>query len=400
MAHNLYLPKIGIVGLANVGKSLLFNILVQEKLALSKDYPFCTIKPNFGTFNFFDDRLTNLAKIINYKTIIPVQFKVIDIAGLVKHASIGKGLGNQFLSKIREVDLILYVLGCFRKESNERIEKNIGILLNEIIQKDIEIFSNSLSKNKKINRNQKNRILTIIVDALKEFNIEKIKELLLEDKSLYKYFFKNLIILKPSIFLFNISKSYSDPKKIKKFLENRNKIPINSINKIGKVIKKKSLFIDLKKEWKNLKNRKKNISKKNNNLGWGSLDLISILKSKKSKKFSYFPINSTKINFLIKKIIKNLKIGIFFTFNQKLIQSWKFKLGMNALQCSSIIHSSFKKRFIRVQIFRNNYFKKMLEDFEKYNIIFNENQKNLFFIKGKKYRIKDGEIIFFKLSKN
>ncbi|QJC31972.1 redox-regulated ATPase YchF [Enterobacteriaceae endosymbiont of Donacia versicolorea] len=336
--------KCGIIGLPNVGKSTLFNILTNSNVD-ALNYPFCTIKPNTSVVTVPDDRLFYLAKLAKSKKIIQSIVTFVDIAGLIKGASKGEGLGNQFLHNISEVDAILHVVRCFNDKNIINLSfdpiEDINIINNEIIQFDINLI-NKL-KNNILNKNfyKWKYLLKICLNYLKKGKLLNFLSLNLKEKK----FLQNLKLLtiKPMMIIANLSIN-----KIK------NKFFLEKIN----ILIKKYLVCK-----------------------------ICLKIPQKEKKLIFF-----KKNINLKKIIilsfKLLNLHTFYTVGIKETKSWSILKGTTALNAAKKIHSDIQKGFIRVKVIH----------FKDYIIYKNETQIKLagkIRIEGKKYVILDGDIIHF-----
>ncbi|WOX79381.1 DUF933 domain-containing protein [Candidatus Shikimatogenerans bostrichidophilus] len=328
----------GIIGLPNVGKSSLFSLLSNIKV-LIKNYPFSTITPNKSIINVYDDRLIKLSKIFNFNKLQYNYINLIDIAGIIKNSYKGKGLGNMFLSYIRNTKILINILRFFYNKKIININNIIDpiyekkIILNELIMKDIEIIEKNI-KIKKNNINKLNKILKIF----KKKNKNDIIKICNDEKKIIKQF--NFLCLKPIFYICNIDK-YTKRDEILFIKEYFNKK------------KEKILFL-------NIKDIRKNKSKK-------------------------------KIKKLINKIYYKLNYNTFFTIDNKKKQicSWKIKKNSYAYKASDRIHSTFSKRIIKVEVINS---KKIIKN----KII---NYKKFLSIKNKYYIVKDGDILFFKLKK-
>ncbi|WOX79250.1 DUF933 domain-containing protein [Candidatus Shikimatogenerans bostrichidophilus] len=332
----------GIIGLPNVGKSSLFYLLSNIKVII-KNYPFSTIKPNKTIINVYDDRLIKISKIFNFNIKQYNYIKLIDIAGIIKNSYKGKGLGNMFLSYIRNTKILINILRLFYNNKIININNIIDpiyerkIILNELIMKDIEI----IEKNIKIKKNNINKLkLNKILKIFKNKNINDIKKICNDEKKIIKQF--NFLCLKPIFYICNIDKNTKNDEIlfIKEYF-NKNKENV--------------LFLNIK---------------------------YIINNKNKSKK---------KIYKLINNIYYKLNYNTFFTIDnkKKIICSWKIKKNSYAYKASERIHSTFSKRIIKVEVIKS---KKLINN----KII---NYKKYLSIKNKNYIVKDGDILFFKLNK-
>lgn len=344
--------KIGILGLPNVGKSTLFNAITKSFKAKVENYPFCTISPNISVVQFIDNKLINLKRIFNFDEINSINYKIIDIAGIVSGASLGVGLGSQFLSSLREVDIIIHVVSflSYEEEKNKLKQSinNIKIIMEELFLSDLQYI------NKKINKYSKNKIE----------DIQTIKYLLDKRELIYNHINiinkeYQLLTNKPMLFLCNLDEKYIEKNNE---INSKIKLDFNNLNSyILSNYKCNTILIN---------------SKLKNNLD--------------NEEFMF------KISPLIKKINKILNICNFYTanYNKKEIKSWLFKKGMNAKECSKLIHSSFDKLFIKAYIIK-------YEDILNFNINSFEKAKEIkkLIIGSKNYNLEDGDFVEFKLHK-
>ncbi len=330
--------KCGIIGLPNVGKSTLFNFITNSKVK-NKNFPFCTILPNYKNIEIQNKKTIEISKISKSKKITFPKIEYIDIAGLIKNASKGLGLGNIFLKDIKKANILIQVIRVFEDKNitntNKKIDpiNEINIIEDELILSDIEI----LEKYKKKNIEHKNLINKYIeyLEKKKIFNKKLINK---NEKNFFKKI--NLLTLKKKIYFFNID-NY-----------NKNKKNIKKIKKFIKKKKNKIIYKNIKKLYKEKNNIKK-------------------------KKIIY------KIQ---KKIIKSLNLITFFSTNKKETKSFILKNNINILYAAKLIHSDFKNKFIRSIVI--NYKK-----FIKYNGWNNSKKKGKTKIVGKNYIIKNNDII-------
>ncbi|UOF94318.1 MAG: redox-regulated ATPase YchF [Bacteroides sp.] len=335
--------KCCIVGLPNVGKSALFNVLTNQQIN-SQNYPFCTIKSNLGSVNVPDDRLNKLSNIFNIKNIIKSNIEIIDVAGLVKNASQGMGLGNKFLSDIRNTNLIIHVLRCFDNTEISHIYNTVDPLRDkEIVELELQLKD----------------LETIDKRMLKINKYCDTKNLLNEKIFLDKC--KNLLLK-------GVNLNYMQD------ISNSN---LHILNNISFLTYKKSIFVG-------------NIS--NNNYIY--IDKLKNKYSLDNDSIISIDINSYKndcdnINLLIKKCFNMLNMINFFTIDNKEIHSWCIKKGSTILDAAGIIHSDIKKNFICSEVY--SYYD--ICEYKSLNALKLNYKKN---IKGKDYLIKDGDIINIK----
>ncbi len=336
--------KCGIIGLPNIGKSTLFNILTNSNVK-NENYPFCTIKSNNKNIKIYNKKLHKISKITKSKKITFPKIEYIDIAGLIKGAYKGLGLGNKFLEDIKKTKILLHVIRIFNNKNIINTNKNINpirdikIINKEIKKSDIKQLIKIKNKSKNINDNK-------IIDKY-IYNIKKNKKIILNKNN--KYFFKkiNLLTFKKHIYILNI----------------------NNNNNNNKIIKKTKKYI---------------IKKKNNK----NIFIINIKKIYKKKKKYYLKINKK----IFKNIIKLLNLISFYTTNKKETKQYLLKKNNNILNASKKIHNDFYKKFIKAKIINYKNFIK----YKKINILKNKGKIK---IKGKKYQIRNNDIIYIILKK-
>ena len=356
----------GIVGLPNVGKSTLFNALTNSQKAKASNYAFCTIEPNKAIVEVPDNRLNKIGKIENSKNIIPTQLNFIDIAGLVKGASKGEGLGNKFLSHIKEVDLILHVIRCFVDPDIDHVEDSLDPIRDMEIVEDELILSDLVSAEQQLKKLEKNldkdkgnkekiQILEKIIKnlisekSLKNLNFNK------DELEILKTF--NLISIKPKIFICNLNEK-------EKLEDNKylNLIKKNLNDDRSTII---SISAEIESQIAQLENE---VEKKEflDSLGWNNSGLDRIIK------LSYIKLN----------------LITYFTTGEKETRAWTVKKNSIALDASSIIHTDFKKGFICAET-------TSFEDYIKYGGSKGAKENGKTRQEGKKYLVKDGDIIRF-----
>ena len=351
--------KCGIVGLPNVGKSTLFNALTSSKKAQAENFPFCTIDPNIGMVAVPDERLDKINEISKSLKKINTAITFVDIAGLVKGASKGEGLGNKFLSHVREVDTIIHLTRCFESEKIQNVNEDINpvrdieIIDTEILLADLESLQKRLEKSnkKKIDKDE----LIFLEECIKKINNGG------KPEELKKKFNKNLIkksallSLKPKIIVCNVDeKSLPDGNKYsdacKKKFPNENIIVVCA---------------DIE-------------------------DQIMSLRTKDRKDFMLASgIKSTGLDNLIKTGYSTLGLSTFFTSGPEESRAWTVQKNSKATDAAGVIHTDFKKKFIRAETVSH-------EDFIKYKGLNECKTAGKLRLEGKDYTVKDGDVMFFR----
>lgn len=343
--------SIGIIGLPNVGKSTLFKALTKQPIDIS-NYPFCTINPNVGIVAVPDERLEIINDTIKTPKMTPTVIEFVDIAGLVKNAHQGEGLGNQFLANIREVDAICHITRDFTNEKITHVEneinpkKDIEIINTELIMKDLETINNRIEKTTKQTRSGDKKILKEleilekIKDLLERGNLISKEEEIMSHKQLIKEL--GLLTTKKMIHVLNISGNDSIPDSN---LEN-------------------TISLDLKLEVE-----------------------ISELSKEEAEEIG---APTSNLNELIKECYKALDLITFYTTGGPESRAWTIKKDSTAPQAGSAIHSDFEEKFIKAEIIN---WQKLIE----VGSISSAREKGMLRIEGKKYIVQDGDVIEFKI---
>ncbi len=353
--------KCGIVGLPNVGKSTLFNALTNSSKAQAANFPFCTIDPNIGIVPVPDERLKNLAKISNSKKIINTTISFVDIAGLVKGASKGEGLGNKFLSHIREVDAIIHMIRCFDSSDIQNVNstvdpvRDLEIIETEMMLSDLESIQKRLEKNNKKNIDEEQ--IKILETTLSYINSNKDIALLKNEFDKKQLNQSGLLSLKPKIFVCNVDEQS---------VQNGNGYTKAFIDKFGQ---ENTLIIsaDIENQINQLEiNEKKNY-----------MEMINL--------------KETGLNLLIQKGYKILELDTYFTSGPEETRAWTIQKNCTAPKAAGEIHTDFEKGFIRAETIS-------YEDFITNDGWVNSKTNGKMRLEGKDYIVKDGDVLNFRFN--
>ena len=352
--------KCGIVGLPNVGKSTLFNALTASKNAEAANFPFCTIDPNIGIVDVVDERLDQLAKLSSSKKKIYTNITFVDIAGLVKGASKGEGLGNKFLSHIREVDAIIHLVRCFDSEKITHVNSKISpssdleTIKTEIVLSDLDIVQKKLEKGKK--KLLEDKEIKILEEKLNQ--LDKNQEVKINNEEENKFLSSiGLLSIKPKIIVCNVDEE--NLSKGNQYTEEvQNKYPNEKIIKICADIEDQLSGLD---------------------------------KNEKEAFMQDIGLNKTGLNKLIKEGYDLLKLDTFFTSGPEESRAWTVRKNTIAPKAASVIHTDFEKNFIRAEAVS-------CEDFIKYGSAEKCKENGKLRIEGKDYIVKDGDVLYFRVN--
>ena len=353
--------KCGIVGLPNVGKSTLFNALTNSNKAQAANFPFCTIDPNVGIVSVPDIRLKNLAEISKSKKVINTTISFVDIAGLVKGASKGEGLGNKFLSHIREVDAIIHMIRCFDSDDIQNVNPNVDpvrdleIIETEMMLADLESIQKRLEKNNKKNIDEDQlKILEAALDCINNDKDISILKSQFENKQLNQ---SGLLSIKPKIFVCNVDEQS---------VQQGNEYTKKFIEKFGE---ENTLIVSADIE-----------------------NQINELESNERKNYmEMIGLKETGLSMLIQKGYKILELDTYFTSGPEETRAWTIQKNCTAPKAAGEIHTDFEKGFIRAETVSYN-------DFITNDGWVNSKTNGKMRVEGKDYIVKDGDVLNFRFN--
>lgn len=358
----------GIVGLPNVGKSTIFNAIANAKAEVS-NYPFCTIQPNVGMVNVPDERLQKIFDHIKTQKIIPATLEFFDIAGLVKGASKGEGLGNQFLSHIREVDALLHIVRCFEDENIAHVcgtidpIRDIEIVNMELILADLETVEKRFHKSQKEAKGgckeaaHEQALCNRLMTALGSFKRARSVEMSKEEQAIFRGF--NLLTAKPVLFAANVSEEQlaKDDERLEALK--------------GYVRREASYLVKI--------------------CGKTEAELLELSPEEQKEYLRGIGVEESGLSRVIRESFKLLDLITFFTHNEKELRAWTVSRGTKAPQAAGKIHTDFERGFIRAEV---THYKDFIECGGEHGA----RAKGHLRIEGKEYVVQDGDIIYFRFN--
>jgi len=357
----------GIVGLPNVGKSTIFNAISSGK-AQTANYPFCTIDPNSGVVSVPDPRLAQITEIIPTKKVIPALLELVDIAGLVKGASTGEGLGNQFLGHIKSVNAILHVVRCFESTDITHVSGNVDpvrdveVIDTELMLKDLDTLEKSKSRFEKMKKSGDKEAaakMDIVQKAIDQINVGVPARRALTEHEKLLLTELHLITLKPVLYVANVDEATlkADNEYVKKLREIAEKDNALCIKICGKIEE----------------------------------ELADLEEDDKMEFLADLGLTEPGLNVLARATYDLLGLQTFFTAGESENRAWTIKKGFTAPQAAGVIHTDFERGFIKAEVYT-------LADLLTYKSETEIKNQGKMRLEGKEYIVKDGDIMFFKFN--
>jgi GTP-binding protein YchF len=362
--------QVGIVGLPNVGKSTLFNALTSAK-AEAANYPFCTIDPNVGVVTVPDPRLDQITQFIKPQSVVPTAMEFVDIAGIVKGASQGEGLGNQFLSHIRQTDAIVHVVRCFDDPNVIHVSgsvdplRDMEVINTELMLADLDSVEKRFKKNEKVAKSTTDKKLKMDFEVTKKV-LEALSKGLparsvqLDEQELPFLKELHLLTAKPVLYACNVSDT--------DFAKGGN-------------------------EW--VEHVKKRAAEEGNSIivicSAMEAEIAQLPKEERQEFLASLGATEPGLNRLIQEAYKLLGLQTYFTAGEKEVRAWTIRKGTKAPQAAAVIHTDFEKGFIRAETYH-------CEDLFKYKSEQAVKEAGKYRLEGKEYLVKDGDILFFRFN--
>lgn len=363
--------RAGIVGLPNVGKSTLFNALTAQQAALAANYPFATIEPNVGIVAVPDDRLEPLAKIVKSERIVPATIEFVDVAGLVRGASKGEGLGNQFLAHIRETDLVVQVVRCFEDESVVHVEgsvdprRDVETIQIELALSDLATVERRRERSQKaLKAGDKSAraeidVLAKIQPVLEQGKPARSVKLIKEEREIVRGLF--LLTVEPTIFAANVNEAA---------LAERDKNPhVRTLREIAREESAESVVICAELE----------------------AQLVALPPEERREYLNSLGVASSGVDRLIQKAFRLLGLVSFLTAGEKEVRAWTIHKGTPAPQAAGEIHSDMERGFIRAEVVG-------YQDLISAGSYAAAREKGVLRLEGKEYEIQEGDVVYFRFN--